>query len=172
MALVVEDGTGKVDAESYDSVAGISATLAKTGEDAAWLALASETIREQVARKATRVLDSEYRFRGVKGTAGQALEWPRLDARDDDGYAYESNAVPTRLKQALAQLCAAGSVTGADLQPDQTTPGTVESESISIAGVISESITYQGGKSQSVFYRKAEGLLSELIETAGILERA
>lgn len=171
MALIVEDGTGKVDAESYNSVAEVSTTLAKTGEDAAWLALASDTIREQVARKATRRMDTESRYRGDKKTQAQALEWPRDDAVDDDGWAYDSTSLPSSLKVAHAQFCAAGAVSGADLQPTQTAPGTIKSKSIGV-GPISKSVTYEGGLSPEVFYRKAESLLAELVEPAGVLERA
>lgn len=166
MALIVEDGTGLANAESYDSVAGITTTLAATGEDAAWLLLTT-TQKEQIARRATRALDSEYAFRGSKSKSTQALEWPRSGAYDDDWYPYEG--VPTKLKQALAQYCSGGLV---DLQPDQTSPGSIKSESVSIAGVISESVTYASAKSQEVYYRKVSGLLSELTESAGRLERA
>jgi len=168
MALVVETGAGLADAESYDSVAGILATLTKTGEETAFAALSS-TAQEQVARRATRMMDGEYQFRGRKKSAAQALEWPRTAAYDDDGYLYDSLSVPKKLKEALAQFCAEGNI---DLQPDQTAPGTIASESVSIAGVISESISYSSPKSQSVFYRKVDALLSELTESAQMLERA
>lgn len=171
MALVVEDGTGKADAESYNSLSEVTTTLTKTGEETAWLALASDTIREQVARKVTRAMDTEHRFRGTKKKQEQALEWPKVDAFDDDGWPYPDDSLPARLKQAHAVLCAAASVPGADLQPDQTEPGAIESESISV-GKISISTTYAGGKDQEVYYRKAESLLAELVEPAGILERA
>lgn len=174
MALIAEDGTGKSDAESYNSVAEVSAFLAKTGEDAGWLALAGDTVREQVARKATRALDTEWTHRGAKKSSTQALEWPRAYAYDDDGYAYSSVALPQRLKEAHAQLCgvAAGSGgTPADIQPDQTEPGDVQAESISV-GPIALSTTFAGGRSASAYYRKVQGLLSELTESGMLMERA
>ena len=174
MALVVEDGTGKSDAESYNSVAEVSAYLAKTGEDAGWLALASDTVREQVARKVTRALDTEHTFRGEKKTAAQALEWPRSYAYDDDGFLYSDTAVPARLKEAHAQLCAVAAGSGGtqtDIQPDQTEPGSVQAEAVSV-GPISISTTFTGGRSQVAYYRKVTRLLSELTESASVLERA
>lgn len=171
MSLIVEDGTGKVDAESYNSVAEIIAILTKTGEEAAFAALGSVTIQEQVARKATRKMDSELSYRGEKKTAEQSLEWPRIGAVDNDGWIYSSTSLPAKLKEGHAQYCAAASVAGADLQPDQSTPGEIESESITV-GPISVATTYAGSQSQSVFYRKATALLSELTESAQVLERA
>lgn len=171
MALIVEDGTGKSDAESYLSVSDISAVLAKTGEDAAWLALASDTIREQVARRVFRALDNEHFFRGEKKTAAQAGEWPRVNAYDDDGFLYSDTSLPAKLKTAFAVLCAAASVPGADLQPTQTAPGQVQSKSISV-GKISIATSYTGGQSQVAYQRKAESLLSELVEDTTAMVRA
>lgn len=171
MALIVEDGTGKADAESYLSVAEISAVLATTGEDAAWLALASDTVREQVARKTMRALETEHAFRGEKKTQTQATEWPRVNAEDDDGFCYPDDEIPTRLKTAFALLCAEASVPGTDLQPTQTQPGRVQSKSVTV-GKISIATTYEAGQSQVAFRRKAEALLSELVEDASLVVRA
>lgn len=173
--LIVETGAGLANADSYNSMAEVSATLAKTGEDVAWLALASDTVRDQVARKVTRAMDTENRFRGIKKTQEQALEWPREDAFDDDGWQYDSSSLPARLKAAHAALCGIAAGSGGvpiDLQPSLTEPGAVESESVDIAGAISVSTTYIGGKSQAAFYRVAESLMSELTEATGVLERA
>lgn len=171
MVLLVEDGSGLSTAESYLSVADVSAVLALTGEDAAWLALANDTAREQVARKAMRALENEHTFRGEKKTAAQALEWPRVNAEDDDGFLWESTEIPAKLKTAFALLCAAAAVSGADLQPTQTEPGSLQSKSIGL-GKISISKTWAGGQSQVVFYRKAESLLSELVESSDVMVRA
>jgi hypothetical protein len=171
VALVPETGAGLANADAYDSIAGVTTTLTKYGEETAWLALASDTVREQVARKAFRRMNTEPRYRGTKKTAAQAGEWPRVYAYDDDGYSYPDDEVPSGIKEAFAQFCAEGSVAGADLQPNETTPGTIKSEAVSI-GPISESITYESAKSPSVYYRKAQSLLRELVEPGGILERA
>jgi hypothetical protein len=171
MALVVEDGTGKPDAESYDSVAGISATLALTGENAAWTALASDTVREQVARRVFRAIDNENSFRGEKKTAEQAGEWPRVNAYDDDGFLYSDTAIPIKLKTAFALLCAEASVPGADLQPTQTEPGMLASKSIGL-GKLTISKTWVGGQSPIAYRRKAESLLAELVESSDVMVRA
>lgn len=168
MALIVEDGTGRADAESYGSVAEVVAVLTKYGEHTAFAALAS-TVQEQHCRKATRRMDLESSYRGVRKTETQALAWPREYAEDDDGYVYDADSLPTRLKEAHA-FFAAESVAG-DLQPNETTPATIESESVKV-GPISESITYEGGKSSSAYYRKALTAMRGLVEPAGILERA
>lgn len=80
MAIVVEDGTGLLAAESYISVADADAYLAAMGRTA-WSA-AGAPAKEVALRKATQYIDVNYKFRGarVKGDL-QALEFPR-----DSGY--------------------------------------------------------------------------------------
>ena len=169
MPLVVEDGSGKVDADSYDSTAGIIATLTKYGDHVTF-AGKTGTEQEQIARKGTRKLDTEESFRGRKKTLEQALEWPREDAQDDDGYTYPSDEIPARLKEALAYYCKE-IADGGDIQPNVSSPGTIKAESVKV-GPIEESIEYMGGKEQETFYRKVEYLLSELVEPTSVLERA
>lgn len=170
MALIVEDGTGKADAESYNSVAEVSSILALTGEGAAFDALA-ESVQEQLARKVNRAIDTEYLHRGRKKTSTQAAEWPRVGAYDDDGFAYSDTSIPARLKTAHALLCGEAAVTGVDLQPNVDEPGGVESESVRV-GPITVSTTYSGAKGQEVFYRKADAMLAELVEDSSVIRRA
>lgn len=51
MSLVTEDGTAKADAESYCTVA-FATTYHSDRGNAAWAALASDTVREQLLRPA------------------------------------------------------------------------------------------------------------------------
>lgn len=78
MALVVEDGTGKANAESYISVADATTYHADRG-NTAWAALATDALREQALRNATEYMVQVYRLRwkGFRMTATQALDWPR-----------------------------------------------------------------------------------------------
>lgn len=168
MTLVVEDGTGLANANSYDSLVGIAATLQETGEDATWLALASDTLREQLALRSMRMLDTEWLYRGYPLSEDQALAWPRVEAYDDDGRTLVG--VPVRVKKALALLCASGSISGAVLQPDQSAPASIALKSISV-GKISISTSYQGGLSPEYYYRRVEALLAPLTDGQDLLLR-
>lgn len=75
MALVVEDGTGLANAESYVSVADADAYHVDFG-NTAW-ASSTEPAKEAALRRATQYLDSRYRYRGEPLTDTQALAWPR-----------------------------------------------------------------------------------------------
>jgi hypothetical protein len=130
MALVVEDGTGKADAESYISVADADTYFSNRG-NAAWAAL-STAQKEQNLRKATDYLGQVYRqrWKGTRVSGEQALDWPRAYVSRDDinytngegyvvisGYYYwPSDEVPTLVKNSCAELAYRASV--ADLAPD------------------------------------------------------
>lgn len=109
MTLIVEDGTGLAGAESYVSVAEATAYHANRG-NSVWAGLATDTIREQLLRKATDYLSLAYygRWLGEKNTTTQALDYPR------EG----QNFVPTAIKNACCELALRAIDT--DLMPDET----------------------------------------------------
>lgn len=95
MALVVEDGTGKADAESLTSVAFFMDYHAKRGNTAA-ATLTEETV-EQLLRKANDYFSGVYAgsLRGVPLFSIQALSFPR------DLWPGEP---PVAIQQAIAEL--------------------------------------------------------------------
>lgn len=122
MPLIVEDGTGLADAESYISVADATVYHAARG-NAAWAALASDTLREQYLRRATDYMHASYdsRWAGYRVKTTQALSWPRNEVPIKDassfGFAYWANdAVPAIVANACAEL-ALRAVSG-ELMPD------------------------------------------------------
>lgn len=150
MALVVEDGTGKADADSYLSLSDYKTYCTAHGHD---LAARADADLESDLRNATIYIDANYRFRSTKRTADQALEFPRaVGAVDRDGLALAD--VPSRLKWAEAELAfIASSGDGADLQPPSTMG--IKSESV---GPISVTYTDNGVPSQTA-YIKVTGIL-------------
>ena len=100
MALTIEDGTSKADADSYISLADADEFHTLRG-NSSWLE-ASESEREQALRKAAAYIDSNYRFVGFRETAEQSLAWPRANARDEGGRAVEGVPRKVRDGQAIA----------------------------------------------------------------------
>ena len=103
MTLVVENGTGLTNAESYVSVANADARLTALGKTD-WAAL-STTVKEQSLRRATAYIEQAYRSRwkGTKSTRDQALSWPRWGAMVD-GWVLDGNVIPTDIANACAEL--------------------------------------------------------------------
>lgn len=91
MALIVEDGTGKRDAESYGSVADADIYHAKYG-NAKW-ATYSPGDKEIALRKATdhMVMTLRGLWQGWRTVTGQALDWPRCGTYRDE---HERDLVP------------------------------------------------------------------------------
>ena len=102
MALVVEDGTGKSDAESYISVTD-SDTYHDNRGNTDWTG--ATAVKEASSRRGAQFLDGRFlgRLKGEKSSSGQALQWPRDYVTDEDGNEVASTAIPTRLEQACAE---------------------------------------------------------------------
>ena len=158
MSLICEDGSGKSDSESYISVADASNYHTVRG-NTAWAALASDTVREQCLRKATDYMEQVYRSRwqGCRVGETQALSWPRYDI-EVEGYAVDSDIVPTEVKNACAELALKASA--AELNPDLT------------QGVLSEqvgpiAVTYDKSSPQRVRYPAIDAILSPYLKAGG-----
>lgn len=108
LVLIKEDGTGKVDANSYASAADGDAYHDGHLYAAPWTA-ASLANKEAALVFATRLIDSQYLFGGVKTTEAQALQWPREGCRDLDagrwsGGVVKSNVLPKAVVQATCEM--------------------------------------------------------------------
>ncbi len=173
MSLVVEDGTGLTNADSYASVVEADAYHAAQGAPAAWSGASSDA-KESGLRQATLYLDARYgqRFRGRRAHETQALKWPREDAVDDDGFTFVSTALPTRLKQATAEL-ALKVVEGTALSTDvAATAGALASKTLKVGSLEKAESYFEGTVGQQTTFSKAVNLLRDLVEPIGIRERA
>lgn len=173
MALVVEDGTGKSNADAYISTADVTTylTARRVAADFATWTAADTPTKEIAVRLATQWLDSRYqeRWRGVKFDGAQALNWPR-DSVELDGFILSASDLPQQLLDATAEL--ALKVTDGDtLFADMADEGTVRSKAVRI-GLISERVEYAGGSKGVKRYRLVEALVSVIIEPSNQLKRA
>ena len=114
MALIVEDGSGLSDAESYVSVADAGTYCTAHGLTA-WTGV--DAVKESALRNATQYIDTMYNFRSAKSYSSQALEFPRQmwDWYDDP--------LMNRLRSATVELAvkALSANLFADVEPSVTT---------------------------------------------------
>lgn len=172
MALVVEDGTGKSDADSYLSVADADTYHAAHGQPTAW-ENATDVEKEQALRLATQYLDSHYRRRwqGYRASQTQALMWPRSNVYRDYGYVISSTTIPVELEHATAEA-AMRSISETDgLMPDIDEPGSISREQVTV-GEISYTTEYAGSRSQTKRFRIIDDLLAELLVSDNEVLRA
>ena len=164
MALIVEDGTGKADAESYISVANADTYHANRG-NTTWATLTTDE-KEQALRRATDYLLEVYRlkWKGSRVNDIQALDHPRSFMERDDGeylsyenlnisngnYYYPNDVVVTEVKNACALM--AWKAAAGELAPDLS------------QGVLREKVDvlevqYDPNSTQYVRYRAIDNLL-------------
>ena len=101
MALIIEDGTGKTDSESYATVVELDAYLSARG-----LSIATQTDanKEQLLRKASDYIEGLWdKLQGTKTLYENALQFPRYDVWLFDHYV-DSDEIPKQLKDAQCQL--------------------------------------------------------------------
>jgi hypothetical protein len=104
MSLIVEDGTGKTNSESYCTVLESDKHHAGRGRDS-WGDL--DTDKKEIAlRLAVEYMTQTYRgeWMGVRTSSGQALDWPRAGVVLEDYEITPTNAIPKEVKWACMEL--------------------------------------------------------------------
>lgn len=151
MTIIVEDGTGKADAESYATVAQADTHLAARGKTS-WAALA-EGAKEAALRLATAYM-RRYPWKGQRIVATQALDWPRVGVRVDQFY-IESDDVPLGVIQGCIELAYRASTEDLDADLEQQ----VSSESV---GPIS--VSYAPGSTAAKQYPAVDVLVARYVQ--------
>jgi hypothetical protein len=121
MALEVEDGTSKADAESYQSVADWKVYAANQGYDYEALAASEDTDIEAALRRGTNAIDARVRGRlnGAYPTSTtQRLLFPVTGLVDIWGRSIASDAVPVQIVDALAEAAWRELQTAGSMAPD------------------------------------------------------
>ncbi len=157
MPLIVEDGTGLPNADSYISVADADTHFADRGITL-WATM-QEVEKEQAIRRATDYMEGWYSqdWSGSRLTQAQALSWPRQGVKVD-GWYLPTDQVPSLVVKACAEV--AFRAAGGDLNPDLAAQ--VKSETV---GPIS--VTYADGARQKPKYAAIDAMLSSLLSGGG-----
>ncbi len=152
MALIVEDGSQVVNANSYNSVAEIRSYADARGYDLP----VDDADVEILAIQATDYLESfRSRYQGNVVSSTQELQFPRTGVVLD-GYYLESDIIPKLLKRAHAQ--ATVEAYSSDLMPNDSQ--SVKKEKIDVI-----EIEYQDNtSSNSVNFEKVDALLYPLFQ--------
>lgn len=128
MPLIVEDGTGKPDADAFASLDYVNTYHAARG-NAAWIGLTEP--KEQAIRRATTYISEAFAWDGKRvSPSTQALAWPRAWVRGRQDEGVRSDVVPTEVQKATAEAALRELVTPGALAPDYTASGRVKSERV------------------------------------------
>lgn len=130
MALIVEDGTGKADADAFVSVADCTTYCAAQGLSG-WGSTRDAGLDEAAIRRATTWLSNSFTWKGYKlNGRSQALAWPRTDAEDEEGEEVASDEVPAEIVQACCIAASYERANPGGLSPNVTLTDRVKREKI------------------------------------------
>jgi hypothetical protein len=125
MAIVVEDGSGLANSESYVSVDDCVAYATLRG-----LSFESQSgLQEAALRRATSYIDSTYGtlFNGTRAKIrAQKLAWPRNGAKDREGNPIAVNEIPIELRNATCEAALKELMAPNSLLPDLERGGKVK----------------------------------------------
>lgn len=112
ITLIVEDGTGLPDANTYVDLTYAAQYLENTGRKDAW-GLFSTAQKSAGLIQGTDYLDQVFRkrYKGIKFSSTQRLEWPRNDVFDELGELVPADEIPEGVGDAQVEYAfeAAGS---------------------------------------------------------------
>lgn len=162
MALVVEDGSGKANANAFVTVEAVGDYATAIG-NSSWGA-AAQAEQEAAIVRATLYLRNEqrYPYRGTKRSYAQRLPWPRTGAVEHRGLPVPEDAIPPAIADACCELAIRELDSPGSLQPDAARGGAVVSESV---GPIST--TYAADAPTETVIRTVAGLLAPLLRCDG-----
>lgn len=170
MTLVVEDGSGLSNSNSYVSEAEADAYQSIRG-NTAWTGQTSQD-KEKHLLLAMDYMLKKFRgnWRGTKASSDQALDWPRYDVIDTDGYLIASNVVPQDVKSAQIEL--ADRSRTQTLIPDVSgaNSGSLRSETVK-AGSLERTRSWYGGKTTMPSFPSVDMLVKTLVSDGSALIR-
>lgn len=163
--MIVEDGTGKANAESPQSIDDLDA-YHLANNNAGWVG--STAAKEAAARKASRFLEARWggRLLGWRHDLRQALSYPRSGSLTRFGKYVDPNTVPREWKAAHAEL-ALRALAGS-LAPDQTKDRALIGQTI---GPISKQWSDRAAIYADPTYPEVEDALAPLLAPVGQLLR-
>lgn len=166
MALVVEDGTAKSNAQTYISAADCTTYLTARNASSAFVALATDALKEAALLRAMRYIENHFRgkWRGRRVDEDQALAWPRYSVTDQDDYTIEHTTIPQVLKDAVCEAAEREATTTDSLEPDLERGGAVKRERKKV-GPLETETEYMDGAAPRKTYPVIDHMLSFLAMT-------
>lgn len=178
MALIVEDGSGLANAQSYVASSDADTYFTNRGE-ARWTG--TTLLKEQALLRACTFLDNTYRerWKGRKNTKAQALTWPRWGVSTDgslDDYFYPgygtitsgfitgTTEIPQQLKDAQCELGLKELLSPGVLAPD-IDPG---ASAITMEKVGPIEVSYAHGRVPYTIWRYVDQLLAPYCLATGM----
>lgn len=163
--FVVEDGTGKTDANSYATI-GYADAYHKSFGRSEWAELDEEVKKSRLVI-ATRYIDGTYPWKGTRKYRDQRLAFPRVEVYDHDGFAVEG--IPESLVMAVCEA-AFLAMSGNSLFLTRDANGQVKREAVENAVEVEYYQREESGEYVSI-YSVLDALLRGLYRTASTRQK-
>lgn len=150
--LVVEDGTGLVNANSYIDVAYADSYFTNKG-DLVWDTYTLADKETYVFNAATAV-DAKWgsAYRGTMWTSDQAMLFPRTTFIDGNGRKVAAQTIPKELKDTQCEMAfTEGAGTDLFIDPDSGSSNVKQTSSGVGRGAVEESVTYFSPTTSSTY---------------------
>lgn len=161
MTLIVEDGSGVANANTYADLATVTAYHAARG-NSGWLA-SSEDAEPAILRAMDYV--ESLPWKGQKTAYANPLQWPRLNVVDRSGYTVPGDAVPQGVILALCAAALVELVTPGALAPALERGGMVKREKVDVIET-----EYMDGAPSSTTYPAIMAPLKGLVGAGNVVE--
>ena len=158
MPCTIVDTPGASDATSYIDVTDATTYFAARLYTETWDDADPED-QCKALKMATRMLDQNYEWNGTTVNSDQALLWPRTGVTGPNGYLEPSDAIPTRIAQATAELAMSL------LAADRTAESEEAAKGISQVVAGSVSVSFRGGAPIS---RPIPDVVAQMVAIYGI----
>ncbi len=161
MTLIIEDGTGVDNANSYVSIDDCDSYhdgLGNTG----WTG--DDAVKQSAILRAMAWLESQP-WKGRKLDYSNALSWPRADVVDREGYVVPEDEVPDGVVKALCEAALIEIESAGILRPSLERGGQVKSESID--GAVS--VTYKDSAPVTTQFYAIQGYLGGLVKSTNMI---
>jgi len=158
--FLVEDGAGYSDTNSYLEIEDADEIISNYGNSASWAA-ATVSNKQTALRQATRYLDLYYTWDGYRVYEDQALQWPRYEMYDEDGWLIAEDIIPEKVKQACAYL-AVKVIDGDNLLEDFDNESQIK-KTKDVIGPITEEREYVHGEEPGKTYQTVDKLVKSFV---------
>jgi hypothetical protein len=162
--FIVEDGSVIANANALVSLADANQIDENFSSSAAWVA-ATDEVKQNAIREATRYLNFFFIWLGYKVDADQTCQWPRFEMEDEDGNAISEVIVPQAVKEACTYL-AIKVIDGDTLLEDFDNESKIKKMK-DVLGPITEEREFIQGEKPGKTYQLVDKLLAPFIRKKG-----
>lgn len=161
MALIIEDGTGITNAESYATAAELASYATLYGVTVP----STEAEQEALLRQAA-VQMNVMKWKGRRANADQALAWPRSDVWTD-GQLQPSSYIPSRIQ--YGQMALATEIYNDQVNPPDQRQGPVTKEKVDVLEVEYGQVENTGKLMWAAPERPSRAQFADFLVTRGLL---